>query len=116
MNKKKEQPKRNRNKKTPRRTHKLKAKILTSRAEKTRGLIGLTKIYPVYFETRFGIHTFGMKKDIDVFILDNKNRVVKIKKSISPGNVFFWNLIYYKVVEAPSGKYNFGISDRINFI
>ncbi len=80
---------------------KLKVKYLKTFQEKSKGLIGLTKFTPVFFKTRFGIHTYGMKVPIDVLILDRQNKVIKIKKNLKPGRVFFWNPGYFNVVEMP---------------
>ena len=91
----------------------LKVKVLKSYSEKIKGLIGTTKLYPVYFETRFGIHTFGMLKPIDVFILDSNDKVVVIKKSLSPNNVFFWNPKYSRVVETPVDSVNIDTGDQV---
>lgn len=81
----------------------LKAKLLHSFWEKSVGLIGAKKISPVYFTTRWGIHTFGMPSPIDVVILDDTNQVVAIKK-LSPNKIFFWNLKYSRVLELPAGE------------
>ena len=81
---------------------KLKVKKLTSLKDRSKGLIRLKKIYPVYFETRFGIHTFGMKVPIDIFVLDDGFNVVKVGKNIMPGNLFFWNPKYKKIIETPT--------------
>lgn len=67
------------------------------------GLINRSTATSVYFETRFGIHTFGMKFPIDILILDKDNRVVVIKEKMFPGRIFFWNPIYNKVLELPPG-------------
>lgn len=75
----------------------------------------MDNIYPVYFETRFGIHTFGMTKPIDVFILNKENKVVKICKSIKPGRIFIWNPKYYKVLETPVDFIKINILDEIIF-
>ena len=72
--------------------------------EKTKGLIGSDGKTSLFFKTRFGIHTFGMDVPIDVVILDNKGKVVKIKKNISPNRTFFWNPIYKKIIEMPSER------------
>jgi len=54
------------------------------------------------FNTRFGIHTFGIKEKIDVFVLDKDSKVVKMK-TVSPNNLFFWNPKYNMVIELPKG-------------
>lgn len=55
------------------------------------------------FKTRFGIHTFGMHKNIDILILDADYKVVKIKKSLAPNKIFFWNPKYNFVIELSEG-------------
>jgi uncharacterized membrane protein (UPF0127 family) len=82
---------------------KIKARYLKTFLEKTRGLTGLTEFSPVFFNTHLGIHTFGMKAPIDVFILDNDFKVVKIKRGLLPGRVYFWNPKYNNVLETPVG-------------
>ena len=81
----------------------LHAKHLLSLQEKSMGLIGKKNIFPVYFTTRFGIHTFGVLWPIDVLILNDDNVVVKIVEGLPPNRVLFWNPKYNQVVELPSG-------------
>lgn len=83
---------------------KIKIKHLTRFWQKTIGLIGSNTAYPVYFQTRFGIHTFGVRFPIDVLILDNKFRVVKMKNNLLPNRLFLWNPKYNNVVELPTGE------------
>lgn len=71
--------------------------------EKTLGFIGKKTITPLYFETRWGIHTFGVKHTIDVIILDEHNVVKVLKKNLKPNRIFLWNPTYKKVIELPSG-------------
>ena len=81
----------------------LEAKKLRSHAHKTRGLIGAKKIYPVFFTTRWGIHTFGVLFPIDVLILNDENTVVALRSHLPPNRIFFWNPKYERVVELPAG-------------
>lgn len=74
--------------------------------EKCVGLIGKSENTCLYLETRFGIHTIGMRYKIDILILDEKNIVRKIKISLPPNKFFFWNTIFRKVLELPSGSVN----------
>lgn len=74
--------------------------------EKCVGLIGKSENTCLYLETRFGIHTIGMRYKIDILILDEKNIVRKIKISLPPNNFFFWNPVFHKVLELPSGSVN----------
>ena len=71
--------------------------------QQTKGLIGEQKIQPTLFTTRFGIHTFGMKVPLDILVLDKHKRVVKVKESLLPNHLFFWNPKYSLVVELPEG-------------
>ncbi len=82
----------------------LPAKHLLTLTEKMRGLIGASPVYPVYFTTRWGIHTFGVLSPIDVLILDNGLHVVKIRKGLPPNRIFFWLPVYEYVVELPPGE------------
>jgi uncharacterized protein len=84
----------------------IKAHWLTGIWNKTKGLIGTKKANPVYFETRWGIHTFGMKYPIDVLILDNNNLVIKTKEVLKPNKIWIWNPKYNKVIELPAGEIN----------
>lgn len=68
------------------------------------GLIGKKKIEPFFLETRWGIHTFGMKKSIDVIILNKNNVIVAVKEDLKPNHVFLWNPKYYRVLELPQAK------------
>lgn len=71
--------------------------------QKARGLMFQDKIEPMLIKTRFGIHTFFVRKAIDVVILDNNYKVVKIRKNMKPWRLFFYNPIYQNVLELPSG-------------
>jgi uncharacterized membrane protein (UPF0127 family) len=81
----------------------IKAEKLTSFIEKSKGLMGKDKSKTIYFTTRFGIHTFFLKFPIDVIILDEKRKVVKVKKNLKPNRVYFWNPIFKRVLETPAG-------------
>lgn len=70
--------------------------------EKTFGLMFRNKVYPLYFETRWGIHTFFVRREITILILDASNKIVKIKK-VKPNRIYFWNPKYKKVLELPKG-------------
>lgn len=89
------------------------AKYLKYSLEKITGLAGKREIYPVFFTTRFGIHTFGMLKNIDVIIMDSKNRVVDLRKNLKPNRLFFWNPIHSRVLELPANRYNIKSGDLI---
>ncbi len=84
--------------------------------EKIIGLIGKDKPLNLMLQTHFGIHTFGLKFPIDVLILDDKNKVVSIKKTLKPNKIFLWNPMHKKVIEMPIGtveKKKIKINDSI---
>ncbi len=83
--------------------HRLNVKILQSFWEKSKGLIGVQKIEPIFLTTRWGIHTFGVIHPIDVLILDNNHRVIVLRHRLPPNRLFFWNPMYTNVVELPPG-------------
>ena len=60
-------------------------------------------------ETRFGIHTLGLKFPIDALVLDSQKKVVAFKESLYPNRIFIWNPRFNIVLEMPIGtiqKYN----------
>lgn len=80
------------------------------------GLIGKDKPYSLMLKTHFGIHTFGLKFPIDVLILNNNDKVVRIKKSLKPNRVFLWNPRYQRVLELEKGyvdKNKIKLNDQI---
>ena len=54
------------------------------------------------FETHFGIHTFFVKKPIDVLVLD-KDFIVRKFANVKPNRIFFWSPKYIRVIEVQSG-------------
>lgn len=97
----------------------LKVKLLKTWKEKVVGLLNSPKAHPVLLHTRSGIHTFGMKFPIDVLILDRNDKVIKMKKLLTPGNIFLWSPLYDQVVELPAGeieKNSIKIGDSIKLI
>ena len=82
----------------------LKVKKIENLLEKSMGLLYKKTPEHIFFTTRFGIHTFGMKFPIDILILDDKNKIVYIKEFMKPNRIFFWNPKYNKVIELPSGN------------
>jgi uncharacterized membrane protein (UPF0127 family) len=72
--------------------------------QKSMGLIGKKNPYAVYFSTRWGIHTFGVRFPIDILILDRDFRVVKATSHVPPNSIYVWNPKHYHVVELPEGE------------
>lgn len=83
---------------------KLRVKEMNGVIDKMRGLIGYKKAETIFFKTRFGIHTFGMRFPIDVVILDGQNIVVKTKENLRPNKIFVWSWKYDTVIELPAGE------------
>src|SRR5882672_8486555 len=76
--------------------------IATSLKKKMTGLLD-NRYDAFYLKTHFGIHTMGMKKAIDVVILNKKHEVVVLKHNLKPWTLFFWNIKYEDVLELPVG-------------
>lgn len=79
------------------------AKHVQTFQQKVIGLIGKKVPQTLYFETRWGIHTFGVNFPIDVVVLDANNVIQKTKHNLRPNRIFLWNPKYYKVLEMPKG-------------
>lgn len=78
-------------------------KLVSSLWDKLLGLILPQNPRFLLFKTRFGIHTFFLKSPIDIIILDKKYKVVKLKESLVPNQIFLWNPKYNLVMESPKG-------------
>ena len=91
---------------------KLKVKKLSNIQDKSLGKIKY-KDENIFFNTRFGIHTFGIKEKIVVVILDNDFKI-KIIKEVLPNRLFFWNIKYKNVIELnKDSNTDFKIGDKI---
>lgn len=78
-------------------------KVFQSFWDKSCGLIGEKEPFRILINTRFGIHTFGVKFPIDAVVLNANCIVRKIKKSLLPNRFFFWNPLYDRILELPQG-------------
>ncbi len=96
------------------------ALFLKTLPEKASGLIDIEdEKKAAYFQTRFGVHTFGMGRSLDCLILDDLGYVKRIKENLPPNKTFFWPPIWKKVVELPAGKVaetGTAIGDKISII
>lgn len=79
------------------------AVLARSFVAKNIGLLTYKHPTAMILNTRWGIHTFGMRYPIDVVILDSNNNVVKIKTALKPNRIFLWNPQYKTVLELPAG-------------
>lgn len=77
---------------------------LMSIVDKSIGLLRYKEARPVYFTTRFGIHTFGMKFPIDVVVLDSEFKIIALTQRLAPNRIFLWSPRYYHVIELPAGE------------
>jgi uncharacterized membrane protein (UPF0127 family) len=75
--------------------------VAKSFKEKSEGLLKYEIPHAMYFETRWGIHIFGMKFPIDVAILDKNGIVKKVRRNMKPGAFLFWNPKWKRVLELP---------------
>jgi len=94
----------------------IKLKKASSFRDRALGLLDPANPRTLLFKTHFGIHTFFLKKPIDVLILDNNMRIIKMKKDLSPYRFYFYPPRYSTVIELPSGsivKLNLSINDKI---
>ena len=77
--------------------------IAKSHKDRMLGLLKEKEARTLYLETRWGIHTFGMKFTIDCIVLDKDWRVSSINEHMLPWRIFVWNPIFFRVFELPSG-------------
>jgi uncharacterized protein len=63
-------------------------------------------VIPLYLETRYGIHTFFVRRTIDIVILNSNFKVVTLKKNLKPNRIYFWNPLYFRILELPAGFIN----------
>jgi len=107
-----------RNKKPKKKNHSKKIEV-SPVSNKLIGLMFAKKVKAVYFEARFGLHTFFVREPIDVLILDNYYRVKVIREKLQPWSVLLWNPKYFRVLELPSGfiaKKNIIIGNRLSLV
>ncbi|NTV31511.1 DUF192 domain-containing protein [candidate division WWE3 bacterium] len=84
-------------------THTIQATYVKNLTQKIKGLIGAQKPVALYFKTRWGIHTFGLKFAIDIVILDTNNTVVHMFHNVPQQRIIFWNPLFNTVLELPEG-------------
>lgn len=81
-------------------------KICESFIDRNLGLLRKSNPRNLMFKTRFGIHTFFLKEAIDVVILDKDLKIVKLKPTLKPSSLFFWNPKYDQIIELKVGTSN----------
>jgi uncharacterized membrane protein (UPF0127 family) len=84
--------------------HRVTAHELRGMWATAKGLIGTDTVTPVYFRTRWGIHTFGVRFPIDIVILDATSHIAAIRPSLPPNRCYLWNPLHDTVLELPVGS------------
>ena len=78
------------------------------------GLMGKRNIKKgIFFPKTRSIHTFFMKEDIDVIMIDKNNKVIYYKKNLSKNKILIKKKAYH-TVELPSNSLqNININDKL---
>lgn len=79
------------------------AKLAVSFFDRAFGLLNKNNPRSLIFKTRFGLHTFGLKSDIDILVLDANGLVKKLGKEVPANRFFFYNPVFSTVIELESG-------------
>jgi uncharacterized membrane protein (UPF0127 family) len=91
-------------------------KIVKKEKDRIRGLMFRFKKKGIFFETRFGIHSFFVFYSLTIFICDDEWKIVKIKKKLIPFAFFFWNPKYKRVIELPYKEYGVKMGDKLEIV
>ncbi|MDP3974732.1 MAG: DUF192 domain-containing protein [Candidatus Jorgensenbacteria bacterium] len=78
-------------------------RIARTLGEKSKGLLTSVADSALFFRTRWGIHTFGMKFPIDCLVMNDDMKIVALRTNFEPRRFFFWNPRYRNVLELPAG-------------
>ena len=78
------------------------------------GLMGKTNIKTgLYFPKTRSIHTFFMKEDIDVIMIDKENKVIYFKKNLKKNRILIKKKAYH-TIELPHNSLNkININDKL---
>lgn len=93
-------------------------KEAASFSDKLLGLLKKSNTRCLMFRTHFGVHTFGLKEEIEVVVLNNDQKVVKLAV-VKPNGLFFWNPKYSLILELPKGtleKSRIEVADQLQLI
>ncbi len=84
------------------------------------GLMGKNNItYGMFFKNISSIHTFFMKENIDVVVLNNDNIIMAIKESMPRNKIYIAKKGKQKtsILELPNhASHNLHINDKLTFI
>ena len=78
------------------------------------GLMGKKNITKgIFFPKTSSIHTFFMKEDIDIIMIDKNNKVIYYKKNLSKNKIIIKKKAYH-TIELPSNSLNnINIGDKL---
>ncbi len=78
------------------------------------GFMGKKNInYALLFNHCSSIHTFFMKENIDVIMLDNQNKILYYYKNLSKNKIILPKKNVIKTIELPINYFDFKINDTI---
>ena len=79
-----------------------------------RGFMFRDKIdYALLFNRCNSIHTFFMKKNIDVIMCDKDNNIIFYYKNLCKNKVIWPKKNVYKIIELPTNYFDIKINDKI---
>lgn len=88
------------------------AKLCTNFKSRLFGLSFRKELEPLCFPNCRGVHTFFMKKNIDIIMTDNNHKVIKIYKNVGKNKIIY-NIKSKYVYELPVDKYKIKLNDTI---
>ena len=78
-----------------------------------KGLMGKKEFSPLFFPNTGSIHTFFMKTNIDVIMLDKEMRVIFIKRNISKNRIIIQKKAKYTIEFSPNTTDFIKINDLV---
>ncbi len=69
--------------------------------------------HALLFERCNSIHTFFMKKNIDVIMCDKDNNIISFYENLGKNKIIFPKKHIYKTIELPVGYFKVNIGDKI---
>ena len=90
----------------------MEVKYCTKFKDRLLGLMFKNDITPMCFPKCHGIHTFFMKKPIDVIMADKNKKVIKIYKNIGKNKILYNKNAYY-IYELPVNFKKINLGDII---
>ena len=89
-------------------------KVCTSFIDRLRGLTFKKEITEDYlFPNCRSVHTFFMKKDIDIIALNKQGKIIKIYNNVSPNKIIFAPIDTYAIMETKANS-NYKVGNHID--